>query len=80
VFLVNRSQGEPISVTIDVSALGEITVLDAQTLSDDDVYAKNTLDEPERVGLRANDSAELAEGQLTLVLPAVSWTAVSLGA
>ncbi|MDQ0574494.1 arabinosylfuranosidase ArfA [Agromyces albus] len=80
VFLVNRSQGEPISVTIDVSALGEITVLDAQTLADDDVYAKNTLDEPERVGLRANDSAELADGQLTLVLPAVSWTAVSLGA
>ena len=80
VFLVNRSQGEPVSVTIDVSALGEITVLDAQTLADDDVYAKNTLDEPERVGLRANDSAELAEGQLTLVLPAVSWTAVSLGA
>ncbi|RXZ72292.1 alpha-N-arabinofuranosidase [Agromyces albus] len=80
VFLVNRSQGEPISVTIDVSALGEITVLDAQTLADDDVYAKNTLDEPERVALRANDSAELAEGQLTLVLPAVSWTAVSLGA
>ncbi|MBT2518403.1 alpha-N-arabinofuranosidase [Streptomyces sp. ISL-90] len=80
VFLVNRSQGEPVSVTIDVSALGEITVLDAQTLADDDVYAKNTLDEPERVALRANDSAELAEGQLTIVLPAVSWTAVSLGA
>lgn len=80
VFLVNRSQGEPVTVTVDVSALGDITVLDAQTLADDDVYAKNTLDEPERVGLQQNASAELAEGRLTIVLPAVSWTAVSLGA
>jgi alpha-L-arabinofuranosidase len=80
VFLVNRSQGEPITVTVDVSALGEVSVLDAQTLADDDVYAKNTLEEPERVGLQQNGSADLADGRLTIVLPAVSWTAVSLGA
>lgn len=80
VFLVNRGRSEPVTVTVDVSALGDITVLDAQTLADDDVYAKNTLDEPERVVLQQNGSAELAEGRLTIVLPAVSWTAVSLGA
>ena len=80
VFLVNRSQTEPVTVTVDVSALGEVRVLDAQTLADDDVSAKNTLDEPERVGLQTNESADLAAGRLTIELPAVSWTAVSLGA
>jgi alpha-N-arabinofuranosidase len=78
VFLVNRSTTEDIEVTVDVSALGDVRVLDAQTLSDDDVYAKNTLAEPERVGLTVNESATIANGSLTLVLPAVSWTAVSL--
>jgi alpha-L-arabinofuranosidase len=78
VFLVNRSTTEDVRVTVDISALGDVRVLDAQTLSDDDVYAKNTLDDPERVGLTSNDSVELADGSLTLVLPAVSWTAISL--
>lgn len=79
VFLVNRSQSEPTTVTIDISALGAVSVLDAQTLSDDDVYAKNTLEDPERVGLSANDSAVTGDGTITVTLPAVSWTAIELG-
>jgi alpha-L-arabinofuranosidase len=79
VFLVNRSQDEAITVTVDVAALGRITLLDAQTLADDDVYAKNTLDEPERVALRANDSVRLEAGELTITLPPVSWSAIELG-
>ena len=80
VFLVNRNATESATVTIDVSALGGVRVLSADTLSDDDVYAKNTLAEPERVALHANPTAALTEGTLTIELPPVSWTAVSLGA
>jgi alpha-N-arabinofuranosidase len=79
VFLVNRSQSEATTVTIDIAALGAVSVLDAQTLSDDDVYAKNTLQDPERVGLTANDSALIGDGTITVTLPAVSWTAIELG-
>ena len=79
VFLVNRSQVETHSVTIDVTALGDVSVLSVQTLFDaDDIYAKNTLSEPNRVSLHDNDSSQLSEGVLTITVPAVSWTAISL--
>lgn len=79
VFLVNRSTSEEAEVTVDVSRLGDVSILDAQTLADDDVYAKNTLEQPDRVGLSRNASAVLDDGTLTITLPAVSWTALSIG-
>jgi alpha-N-arabinofuranosidase len=77
VFLVNRSQSEEASIAIDLSALGTVTLLDAQTLADADVYAKNTLAEKERVGLRRNESVRIGEGVIWVTLPPVSWTALS---
>ena len=79
VFLVNRSQDEALTLTVDVATLGDLSVLEAHTLSDDDVYAKNTLEDPERVAPRANDSVRIDGGELTVTLPPVSWTAISLG-
>ena len=78
VFLVNRSKTESIEVTVDVSGLGATSIAETHTLSDDDVYAKNTLADRERVAPRANDSAALDGGTLTITLPPVSWTAVAL--
>ncbi|MFC5502904.1 alpha-N-arabinofuranosidase [Lysinimonas soli] len=78
VFLVNRSLSDEATVTIDIAALGRAAVVSAQTLSDTDVTAKNTLAEPERVGLIANDSATIADGVVTITLPPVSWTALEL--
>ena len=79
VFLVNRSQDEAVTLTVDVATLGDLTLLESYTLSDDDVYAKNTLAEPERVVLRPNDSVRVERGELIVTLPPVSWTALSLG-
>ena len=79
IFLVNRSETEEISVTIDVKALGEVGVTETHTLADHDVYAKNTLEDRERVSPRANESARIEDGRLTITLPPVSWTAVALG-
>ena len=79
IFLVNRSIEEPLTLTVDVASLGDVSVLESHTLADDDVYAKNTRSEPERVAPRANDSVRLEGGELTVTLPPVSWTAVSLG-
>jgi alpha-N-arabinofuranosidase len=79
VFLVNRSQDAAAEITVDVTALGGVTLRSALTLSDEDVTAANTLHDPERVGLTANGSARLADGVLTVTLPPVSWTAVELG-
>jgi alpha-N-arabinofuranosidase len=62
-----------------VRDLGVSTVREALSLWDEDVYAKNTLQQQDRVGLRPNTSAALDAGVLTVELPPVSWTAVALG-
>jgi alpha-L-arabinofuranosidase len=77
VFLVNRSQGEEASIAIDLSALGTVTLLDAQTLADTDVFGKNTLAEKERVGLRRNESVDIDDGVTSVILPPVSWPVLS---
>lgn len=79
VFLVNRSESQSETVRIDMRDLDVKVVLEAVGVWDDDVYAKNTLDNQERVTLRKNTSASVTEGILTVELPPVSWTAVSLG-
>lgn len=77
-FLVNRSQTEAIEVSVDLASIGAATITEAVTLHDDDVYAKNTIDDRERVGLRELDGATLADGVLTVTLPPVSWSALAL--
>lgn len=79
VFLVNRSQDEAVTLAVDVASLGDVSVLESHTLADDDVYAKNTLEDRERVAPRMNDSVRIEGGRLTITLPPVSWTALSLG-
>ncbi|WP_460796290.1 arabinosylfuranosidase ArfA [Microbacterium sp. GXF0217] len=78
VFLVNRSQTEAITVTVDVAELGASTVAEAVTVWDDDVYAKNTLADQNRVGLKQLEGAVLEGGVLTVTLPPVSWSAIAL--
>ncbi len=78
VFMVNRSLTEAVELAVDVSNLGQVGVVDAQTLHDDDIHAKNTLDLPERVGLTPNTSHAIVDGRLRITLPPVSWTAVTL--
>jgi alpha-N-arabinofuranosidase len=78
IFLVNRAQDSATTVTIDVSHLGSVAIAETHTLADDDIYAKNTLDNQERVTLRPNSSATITDGELTIELPAVSWTAIAL--
>jgi alpha-N-arabinofuranosidase len=77
VFLVNRSMTESTTVSIDVGGLGITEIDEVLTLNDDDVYAKNTLNHPDRVGLKTNTSGSLSDGILVVTLPPVSWTAVS---
>ncbi|MPQ96626.1 alpha-L-arabinofuranosidase [Modestobacter sp. I12A-02628] len=79
VFLVNRDIEGPTTVTVDAGSLGDVQVLESHTLHDDDVYAANTLAEPNRVAPVENKSVRLENGTLTVELPPVSWTAISLG-
>ncbi|PZE77641.1 alpha-N-arabinofuranosidase [Curtobacterium sp. MCBD17_019] len=81
VFLINRSTDAATTVTLDLGRLGASATgsVSAQGIWDDDVHAKNTLEDTERVGLRTNDTATFEDGTLTIELPATSWTAVTIG-
>ena len=80
IFLVNRSTTSEATVTIDAAGFGSWSSVEANGIWDDDVNAKNTLEQQDRVGLRANTSVSVVDGTLTITLPPVSWTAVSLSA
>lgn len=77
-FLVNRSQSEALIVMVDARSFGAARLTEAVSMHDDDVYAKNTLQRPDRVGVKRTDSVSLEEGILTVTLPPVSWTALAL--
>lgn len=78
IFIVNRSQTESTHLEFDLDALGAVPGATAHTLSDDDIHAKNTLAEPERVGVRSNESLVLDGHLCRIELPAVSWTVIEI--
>ena len=67
-----------VPISIDTRNLGNITAVAAESLHDDDMFAANTVSDPERVGLKPNDTARLAEHEVRITLPPVSWTAMTL--
>ncbi|WP_286796265.1 alpha-N-arabinofuranosidase [Microbacterium sp. UBA3394] len=81
-FVVNRSTSEAATLTVDLgpllAALGrDVAVDEAHLLHDDDMYAANTLEAPERVG-RTTLDAEIDGTALTIPLPPVSWGCLRL--
>ncbi|SEG91396.1 alpha-N-arabinofuranosidase [Nonomuraea solani] len=75
-FAVNRSTDEPLSLEIDARALGGVRVVEATTLTDPDVYARNTADDPDRIAPRPNPDVE--PDPLRILLPPVSWNVIRL--
>jgi len=78
-FLVNRSTEDELTVAVDLRAMGGLQILESHQIADPDPYAKNTLQEPERVTPGTNETATIDDGMLSVTLAPVSWTALSLG-
>ena len=78
IFVVNRSQTEAVTLQFDVAALGTVARATAQTLADHDFHAANTLDDPERVAMHANESLVIDGETSSIELPPVSWTVITL--
>ncbi|UBU10154.1 arabinosylfuranosidase ArfA [Nonomuraea gerenzanensis] len=75
-FAVNRSTDGPLSLEIDARALGGVRIVEASTLTDPDVYARNTADDPTRITPRPNGDVEA--DPLRVLLPPVSWNVIRL--
>jgi alpha-N-arabinofuranosidase len=78
-FLVNRDPEHGHTAEVDLRALPDLGVLEQLSLHDDDMRATNSAQHPDRVRPSAEITARLDGGRLTVDLPAVSWTALSLG-
>ncbi|PJM78277.1 arabinosylfuranosidase ArfA [Bifidobacterium scaligerum] len=78
VFAVNRSQEQAIDLTVTSGAGTEWTSVSAQTLHDDDLEARNTLDDQNRVTLHDNTTVAMAPDGVHVTLPPVSWTALHI--
>jgi alpha-N-arabinofuranosidase len=78
VFLVNRSPSEPIELDLAVAGLGPCRLVEHVVLADDDPYARNTAEAPERVVPRRVTPAPVDVGRLSVSLPPVSWTMLRL--
>ena len=77
-FLVNRHPQDEIVVDVDLRALAPTGVGEHRVLAGEDARVTNTAAAPERVRSRPADTARLEAGRLTVPLPAVSWTALTL--
>lgn len=75
-FAINRSTDRPLSLRIDARALGAARVVEATTLTDHDVYARNTADDPDRIAPRPN--LDIQHDPMTVLLPPVSWNVIRL--
>ncbi|MGP4022543.1 arabinosylfuranosidase ArfA [Actinomadura sp. 3N407] len=80
IFAVNRDQADPVELTVDLRLFNEdLKLADACTLTDGDLSATNTLEEPDRVVPRPTERVSVDGAALTVVLPRVSWSAIQLG-
>jgi alpha-N-arabinofuranosidase len=79
-FLVNRDPDNDHVAEVDVRALALREVSEQQTLSDPDIRATNSAEQPDRVRPRGEITARLEDGRLTVPMPSVSWTALSVNA
>lgn len=77
IFLVNRSTDAQAELTIELGDAAR-ELIEAVGLWDDDPYATNSLQQPDRVTLRELHDITLDGNQLRITLPPTSWAAVSL--
>jgi alpha-L-arabinofuranosidase len=79
VFALNRHVTEPVAVTLDLRALGPVTVAGAECLAGGaDPYLVNDQENPDRVRPHPLEVAPPEGGRLTVELPPVSWTVIRL--
>ncbi|MGY5765295.1 arabinosylfuranosidase ArfA [Brachybacterium sp. DNPG3] len=77
-FIVDRDPAQELSLDVDLSAFGDLELVEAVTLHHEDAYAANSADAPDTVAPEANASIAVDGTRLTGTLPAISWTMVRL--
>lgn len=79
IFVVNRSLDQAVEYRAVCSGCDEAEKVKVQSLYDEDINARNTLQDPQRVGLRERTDFTMKGKELYITLPPVSWTVIHVG-
>jgi alpha-N-arabinofuranosidase len=74
VFVVNRHPSESMAFSTDVRYFGGVELVEATVLGGEDLFAANSMEDPDRVLPRACDSAKVVGSALEAELPPASWS------
>jgi alpha-N-arabinofuranosidase len=74
VFVVNRNPTEPVSFSTALRSFGEVSLVEAALIGDDDLFAVNTMEQPDRVTPKPHPSVAVDGTTLRAELPAASWS------
>jgi len=78
IFAVNRDMNEPIELSGDLRAFGDLKIAEHIVLHHDDVKAINTEADPDNVAPAKGNGGTIDGGSLSVVLPALSWNVIRL--
>jgi alpha-N-arabinofuranosidase len=78
IFAVNRSQEGPLTLEGDLRGAGDYQLIEHIVLENPDLSARNTLEAPANVTPRSTALGDFAGGQLSVVLPGLSWNVIRL--
>ena len=77
-FAVNRSTDGALPLDVELHGFGDMRVAEHLVLSDDELGARNTAAEPNRVVPRPGGQSRVRDGRLEVGLPPVSWNVLRL--
>ncbi len=80
VFVVNRAQDDATRLDVPVGAFGDVEVVEALTLANDDHHWRASAEDSTSVLPTPNTTARVKVGTVSVELPPVSWTVLRLRA
>jgi len=77
-FALNRDVEAPLTLSVDIRSFPGLHPAEHTVLCDDDLAARNTLEQPNRVQPQAGPGVTVADGKLDAQLPPASWNLIRL--
>lgn len=78
IFALNRSLDSEIKFSLDARRFGKLSVVEALTMSHQDLEATNTSDAPEHVKPVALEGVQIEDNRVQAILPPASWNLLRL--
>ena len=78
IFTVNKNLEEEVTLEGDARDYADYNILEHIVLTNDDIMAGNTSDNPDNIAPKSNGNAVLEGGRLSATLPKASWNVIRM--